>query len=94
MNSLVLKNNTYTPTQLSSELGYKDAKEVNFLLKKRGLQTAYRDNRKKLCWCLTEFASKRNIGFYHNTGRLHKNGLPVLQIKWNESVKKYLQKGE
>ena len=72
-----------TVTEIEQRFGWK-RQEGNKKLTAMGLQTEYRDNRKKLCYELTD--EGRKYGVYLDTGKQHGNGTPIRQLKWKESV--------
>ena len=67
-------------------------RKVNPLLIKLGLQTSYRDHKERLCYELTD--SGLQYAFYTDTGKKHKTGTPVRQIKWYASVLALLKLSE
>lgn len=73
-----------TPTELGAPVDL-SAVAVNRVLRDLGYQRDGRDARHKLVWSLTDLGRSAG-GRMMDTGKKHKDGTPVQQLKWPESV--------
>lgn len=73
----------FTPTILGEKMGL-SAVKFNQALETAGMQISNRDHKNKLTWEATE-KGKEHCQIV-DTGKKHKGGSPVTQIKWSESV--------
>ncbi|MBF0231844.1 MAG: Rha family transcriptional regulator [Desulfamplus sp.] len=73
----------FTASTLGKKLDMTGA-AFNLKLETAGMQTQERDHKKRLIWNVTNKGKKYCEMI--DTGKKHKSGAPVLQIKWAESV--------
>ena len=68
-----------TPTEIGNRLGL-SAIKTNLLISQKGLQFKNEENE----WNPTEIG--KEFGVLLDTGKKHKSGIPVQQLKWKESI--------
>ncbi|MBE9562117.1 MAG: hypothetical protein IMF12_04555 [Proteobacteria bacterium] len=73
-----------TPTAIGKIVGGLSAQKVNKILEKEGLQESFRDAKNKKCWKPTE--NGRPFIVLKDTSKKHKDGRPIQQMMWLESV--------
>lgn len=75
----------YTPTEIGIKMSpMKTPGAVNKVLEDKGFQTAVKTEKGEMEWQLTEMG--KEFGVAMDTGRIHSNGQPILQIKWKEDL--------
>ena len=73
----------HTPSILGDMCGI-SAVKMNKILAEKGLQKETRDHKNRLVWVVTEKGKEHSRMF--DTGKTHKDGSPIQQIKWSEKV--------
>ena len=80
-----------TPTAIGKMFGVSPQK-VNKLIEKSGLQESFRDAKNKKCWKPTKKGKEFSV--LKDTSKKHKDGRPIQQLMWLESVISVLRGSE
>ena len=81
---LVCESQKIHLTAIGKMVGGLSAQKVNKILEKEGFQESFRDAKNKKCWKPTE--NGRLFIVFKDTSKKHKDGKPIQQMMWLESV--------